>query len=93
MHRFDWDASKARTNLIKHGISFEAAQLVFKDTFAVELPVEVAADGEERYTLVGMSRLVLLAVIYTERNDDIRIISARRATKHEERLYEFENRT
>ena len=73
-------------------MAFEAAELVFEDTFAVELPVEVAADGEERYTLIGMVRLVLLVVIYTERSDHIRIISARRATKPEERLYEFENR-
>ena len=92
MHDFEWNERKARSNLTKHGVSFEAAKLVFEDTFAVELPVEVAADGEERYTLIGMARLALLAVLYTERSGRVRIISARHATKTEERLYEFENR-
>lgn len=80
MHDFDWDERKARSNLAKHRVSFEAAKLVFEDTFAVELPVEVAVDGEERYTLIGMARLALLAVLYTERNGRVRIISARHAT-------------
>ncbi|MDQ6438336.1 BrnT family toxin [Mesorhizobium sp. LHD-90] len=54
MHDFEWNERKAGSNLTKHGVSFEAAKLVFEDTFAVELPVEVTADGEERYTLIGM---------------------------------------
>lgn len=53
MHDFEWDEEKARSNLSKHHVSFETAKLVFEDTFAVELPAEVAADGEERYTLIG----------------------------------------
>lgn len=92
MHDFEWNPRKANANLAKHHVSFEAAKLVFEDRGAVELPMQVAADGEERYTLIGLARLTLLSVIYVERNERVRIISARRATKPEERLYELENR-
>lgn len=90
MHDFEWDERKARSNLARHGISFEAAMQVFSDSFAVELPDHMAAYGEERYILIGMVRLALLAVVYTERNERVRIISARRATRTEEKLYDEE---
>jgi uncharacterized DUF497 family protein len=82
---------KARSNLAKHGITFEAAKLAFLDRFALELFDDVAVYGEERYILVGMVRLLLCTMVYTERNGCIRIISARHATSAEEKLYD-ENR-
>ena len=91
MHDFEWDETKALTNLTKHRIAFETAILVFQDRSAIELSMEVAVSGEVRYTLIGMAQLALLVVIYTERSGRIRIISARRATKFEERLYALEN--
>jgi uncharacterized DUF497 family protein len=80
---FEWDSGKARANLAKHGVSFEAARLVFDDAFSV-CRVDLASDpAETRYMANGR----ILAVAYTERGERIRIISARKATKHEQRDY------
>jgi uncharacterized protein len=84
---FEWDASKAEANLRKHGIAFEAAQRVFRDGFAVEVPDLDLSYGETRFVITGMVDGRLLRVVFTERNDRIRIISARKATKHEQREY------
>jgi uncharacterized DUF497 family protein len=84
---FEWDDDKAQGNLAKHGISFEDARLVFRDVFASERPDVVGSDGEQRYITTGQGNGVLLTVVYTERNERIRIISARKATKHEQRDY------
>ncbi len=87
--RFEWDASKARTNLLKHGISFEEAATVFYDDLA---RIEDDADhsmGEERELIFGRSAEArFLLVSFNERGNSIRIISARKATKHERRRYE-----
>ena len=83
MISFEWDDEKADENYAKHGVSFEFAKLVFKDPFAVERIDDRHDYGEERFILIGMARNVVLFVVYTEREERIRLISARRATKQE----------
>jgi uncharacterized DUF497 family protein len=87
MDGFEWDAVKARGNLAKHGVSFEAAVLVFDDLFAIEWIDSSGEPGEVRYVITAMVQGVLLTVVYTERGDRIRIISARKATRHEQEEY------
>jgi uncharacterized protein len=84
---FSWDETKARSNLAKHGVSFEEAATVFTDPLA--LVVEDVGDAE-RMILVGksMSGRLLLTVFIEKDDEGIRIISARRATSHERRRYE-----
>lgn len=84
---FEWDDGKAQTNLAKHGVSFEAARRVFDDAFAFERSDVGSKDGETRYLTTGMVNGVLLTVVYTERGERVRIISARKATRHERRDY------
>ena len=84
---FEWDAGKAASNLAKHRVSFEAACLVFDDAFALEHFDGAMAPIELRYVITGFAKGVLLTVAYTERGGRIRIISARRATRHEQREY------
>jgi uncharacterized protein len=88
---FEWDDTKAADNLRTHGVSFEQAAIAFGDTFAVEWIDDREAYGEERSILVGMCLGHLLTVAYTERSERIRIISARRATKHEQDAYYRQN--
>lgn len=88
---FEWDVAKAAVNRRSHRVSFEEATLAFRDPFAIEWLDTRAAYGEERIVLTGMSQGRLLTVVYTERSDRIRIISARRATGHEEDLYYRQN--
>ena len=85
---FEWDEYKAAINLAKHRVSFVAASEVFNDPFAVDVEERSLDYGEVRRRIVGLSNGIFLAVIYTERGDMIRIISARRATRAERREYE-----
>lgn len=91
MIKFDWDPTKAASNLRKHGVSFEEAQTVFYDEFAIQFHDEShSSDEEERFLLLGMSSGAhLLLVCHCERGSDgvIRIISARKATKLESSSY------
>jgi uncharacterized protein len=87
MEEFEWDRAKARSNLTKHGVSFEAARQVFDDVFALEQFDYVGDPPEPRCIITGMANGVILTVAYTERGDRIRIISARKATTHEQREY------
>jgi uncharacterized DUF497 family protein len=90
MMEFSWDSSKAAGNLKKHGVSFEEAQSVFYDDFAVQFFDEGHSHGEERFLLLGMSTGAnLLLVCHCERagGQSIRIISARKATKNEGAFY------
>lgn len=89
---FEWDDAKADSNLQKHGVSFEAARLVFEDVFSVEEPDTSLDYGEERLLLIGMAKGEILAVVYTERDGRIRIISARKANKREQHGY-YQNQT
>ena len=88
---FEWDSNKARSNLEKHGISFEEATEAFFDPFYQEgeaTPKKVPT-GEQRQFILGYSlEQYLLLVIYVERGRRNRIISARQATRNERRLYE-----
>ena len=88
---FEWDDDKAAANVRKHGVSFDQAALAFRDLFAVEWIDTRESYGEERIILVGTSQGQILAVVYTEREERIRIISARRATKDEQNRYFCEN--
>ncbi len=74
---FEWDETKAAENYAKHGVSFETATEVFRDTFAVERLDDREDYGEDRFILIGIVDGTVLTVVYTERSDRIRIISAR----------------
>lgn len=90
MIRFDWDPAKSASNLRKHGVSFEEAQSVFYDEFAIQFYDEPHSSGEERFLMLGMSSGAhLLLVCHCQRNSGgvIRIISARKATKLESSSY------
>jgi uncharacterized protein len=89
---FEWDDDKNAANYAKHGVSFEQARLVFKDAFAIGEYDDRADYGEERLIIIGMAEGVLIFVAYTERDDRVRIISARRATSHEQSDYYQQNR-
>ena len=83
---FEWDETKNQANVEKHGISFERATQAFDGTF--QRYEDNRRDyGEKRYRCVGMVDGELFAVIYTERNSVVRIISARRARRDERREY------
>jgi len=84
---FEWDADRAEANLRKHRIAFEGARRVFEDDFAVEWPDVDLPYGEMRFVIIGMVDGRLLRVVYAERNNRIRIISARKATRHEQKEY------
>jgi uncharacterized DUF497 family protein len=90
--RFDWDPSKARANLRKHGISFDEAETVFSDDYALVLPdPDHSSPDEERLLLIGLSAaLRVLVVIHCELEGGniIRLISARRATRSERAQYD-----
>ncbi len=87
---FDWDNQKANVNERKHGVSFEEAQTVFYDENArLRYDSDPSLD-EERYILLGISsllRLLLVCHVYREGEGNIRIISARKATKQEVKQY------
>lgn len=85
---FEWDAEKATRNYDKHGVSFEEAASVFEDALFISFLDERHSRDEERYITIGRSlgnRVLLVA--HTERGLRIRIISARPATRAEERFY------
>jgi uncharacterized DUF497 family protein len=84
---FEWDEVKAEDNYAKHGVTFELAKRVFEDPFAIEFLDDREDYGEERFVIIGLVDAQVLYVAYTERDDAIRIISARRATKHEQKAY------
>jgi len=86
---FEWDDEKEKINIAKHGIDFETAARVFKDENRLELYDEAHSDTEDRYITIGIIDGVayLVMVVYTEREEAIRLISARKATKQEGRVY------
>jgi uncharacterized DUF497 family protein len=88
--RFDWDESKAAENVRKHGVSFEEAQTVFYDEHALEIDDPDDSKDEDRFLMVGLSsNLRVLTVCHCLRaeGDEIRIISARKAVKAEQKDY------
>jgi uncharacterized DUF497 family protein len=88
---FEWDEAKAAENYVKHGVSFETAIKVFGDPFGIERLDDREDYGEERFILIGTAEEAVITVVYTERNGRFRIISARRATRHEQDDYFIEN--
>ena len=95
MIKFEWNSAKAKSNLKKHGVSFEEAQSVFYDEFALQFFNEENSGDEERFILLGISNLSnLLVVCHCERGkgEVIRIISARKATKNERKYYEGDSK-
>jgi len=86
--RTTWDPQKAATNLAKHGVRFSDAELVLYDPLAVTVEDEDAED-EQRLVTIGVDAVGrILVVVYTLRGDDLRLISARQATRRERRAYE-----
>jgi len=91
MITFEWDSAKAASNRKKHGVSFEQAQSVFYDEFAVQFFDGESSEMEDRFLMLGLSSgAQLLMVCHCERHEGnvIRIISARRATKNESQFYQ-----
>jgi uncharacterized DUF497 family protein len=89
--RFEWDPEKARRNLAKHGVSFEEAATAFADPLSITRFDPDHSEDEDRYLLLGATHAGRLVVVaHTDRRDNIRIISARLATRRERRTYASE---
>ncbi|MFZ5880843.1 MAG: BrnT family toxin [Chloroflexota bacterium] len=86
--QFEWDPEKAEKNLKKHDVSFEEASTIFDDPQFISFLDEAHSTDEERHITIGLSNKArLLMAAHTERKKHIRIISARKATKNEEKFY------
>lgn len=86
---FEWDGDKAASNIAKHGVSFHDAAAVFGDPLSITYYDPDHSDDEDRYITIGHSADgQILIVSHTDRDDRIRIISARRATRKERKSYE-----
>ena len=87
--QFEWDPAKAAANVRRHRVSFHEAAAVLDDPLSTTFPDEAHSEDEARFVTLGVSRQgTVLVVAHTERNDAIRIISARRATRREREFYE-----
>ena len=87
---YEWDEAKNRSNLRKHGVDFADAVLALEDEHALTIPDD-ESDAEERFVTLGVDGLErLLVVAYTWREENIRVISARKATRRERTAYEGE---
>ena len=84
--RFEWDSEKNEKNKEKHGVSFETAVHVFDDKYCIEIYDQAHSIDEDRYIAIGKVGKILF-VVFTERKDSIRIISARLATEKERKIY------
>jgi len=86
---FEWDEEKAEANVKKHRVSFDEATTVFIDPFSITIPDPAHSVDEQRYIDLGSSdKGRVLVVVYTERGSNVRIISCRKATSSERKLYE-----
>ena len=88
--KFDWDESKASLNKKKHGVSFEEAVTIFYDDDALEFHDPDHSEDEDRFIMVGLSfkaRTLVVSHCVREFGSIIRIVSARKATKHEAKIY------
>lgn len=87
--KFEWDEGKAEQNTEKHRVTFPEARTVFGDPLAITFRDPAHSVGERRFLTFGFSEAGrLLVVAHTERSDRVRIISARRVTKRERKIYE-----
>ncbi len=92
MIEFEWDLNKAKTNLLKHNVSFNEAATVFKGKLSITFYDPDHSEQEDRYITIGTSvKGRFLLVAHTDRHEFIRIISARQLTRKELRAYEKEN--
>lgn len=88
--RFEWDARKNRTNIKKHGVSFDEARTAFYDENAIQFFDPDHSEDEDRFLLLGISlrlRILIVCHCFRESETAVRIISARRADKKEEQDY------
>ena len=86
---FEWDPQKAGKNIKTHGVSFDEASTAFKDPLSLTIYDPLHSDEEDRFILIGTTfKNRLLVVVHTDRNDKVRIISARTAKKVERIYYE-----
>ncbi len=88
--KFEWDDAKAAANIRKHGVEFSSAVEAFDDPLCLDI-FDAIYNGEERWIIIGRTVMQLLMVVYTERGENgeiIRIISARKANKHEQSAYD-----
>ena len=87
--QFEWDEQKEKINIKKHGLDFETAARVFQDENRLELFDEEHSEYEDRYITIGLINDVacVIMVVYTERGEAVRIISARKATRQEREIY------
>jgi uncharacterized protein len=87
--KFEWDVKKALLNIQKHSISFEEGCTAFGDVLSLTIEDPLHSKDENRFILIGKSiALNTLVVVHLENRDAIRIISVRKATKHEQKAYE-----
>ena len=85
---FEWDGIKAKTNVIKHNVSFEEATTVFGDINSITIYNPLRSPNEKRFVTIGLSaKIRTLVVEHTERGEKIRIISARVASRKERKQY------
>jgi uncharacterized DUF497 family protein len=90
--QYEWDEDKAKTNWRKHRVSFQEGATVFNDPLVATQPDPDHSRDELRYIAIGRSvRGRVLVVAFTERGDNIRLISCRKATPREQRVYEEDN--
>ena len=93
-YNFEWDPNKAKSNGVKHKIDFDRAVSVFKDKNAISIYDDEHSEREDRWVTIGMDyETRTLVVVHTfisidENNCNIRIISARKAAKNEQKIYE-----
>jgi hypothetical protein len=88
---FSWDDNKAKDNAKKHGVSFEEATTAFRDDEGLRMYDPDHSDDEDRFVLLGLSnkgRLLVVSHCYRKHDDEIRLISARKATKPESQQYQ-----
>ncbi|MCP3874699.1 MAG: BrnT family toxin [Desulfobacteraceae bacterium] len=89
MLKFEWDTKKAKSNLKKHGVSFEEASTAFRDPLSLTIEDPLHSNNEKRFVLIGIAyNKRTLVVVHTEREENIRIVSARKATKREREYYD-----
>ena len=91
--KFEWDKNKEKTNILKHGVTFEQASYVFADPFVLNKFDDDHSDDEDRYVLLGKSlNESILVIVHTLRDKNgiefVRIISARKAINNEKKVYQ-----
>lgn len=84
--KFEWDENKNKSNIQKHAIDFSDSAKIFNQTMVIKLD-ERADYGESRWIGLGQLEDIVIVMVFTKRNDNVRIISIRKANKQERRIY------